>query len=203
MGGERGLHKLLDMRTALGILDGEARRGAIAGYGLLSAAQFGVEISTGKLKQGIGGIFLGKGANHGERLFILLVIGVEIQGQVKASSVLGEDAAGNVVLELANAYLLIPARDAHEEAEKLCDSTQCVDVIIVESQSKLGVDELGVQLKSAEKMSATVDTCSSGGAIFAAKSVQAGCESVRQPGVKLHFGSFVLLDVRLRDGRSS
>jgi len=202
LGGKGGLHKLLDMQLALGILDGEPRRGTIASYGLFSAAKFGVEISAGKLKQGVGGIFLDKRANHAERFFVLLVVGVKIQGQVKAGSLLGKDAVGNVVLELANAYLLIPAGDAHEEAENLGDGAESVDVIIVESETKLGVDQFRVQLKSAEKMGATVDTRACGGAIFAAKAVKTCRESVGQASIELHFSGFVLLKMRLRDGRS-
>ena len=63
----------------------------------------------------------------------MLIVAVQVQRQIKPSRGGRKHACGNIVFQQPDALLLVAARDAHEEAKKLGDRAESVDVIIVEA----------------------------------------------------------------------
>src|SRR5271167_342200 len=187
------------MRTALGVPEGESGGGAIAGQGLRFAGEFCIYITLRELKERVGGIFLDERGDDGEGAFILLIVTVEVEGQIEARRGGREESFGHVLFQLADAFLLVATGNAHEEAQDFGDGAEGIGIIIVEAESKVGVGKIWVELNGAEKMLASVDSRAGGGAILAAKTVKAGGHGVAHARVKLHFGGFVVF--KLREGQ--
>jgi hypothetical protein len=55
-------------------LDRESAGGSITGKGQLFAAEFGVQIAAGQLKERVSGIFFREGSHHGQGFFILKIV---------------------------------------------------------------------------------------------------------------------------------
>jgi hypothetical protein len=201
LSGQGSARQVLDMSAAFVILDWSRGGGTVAGQGLRFAAEFRVEISPGELKQRVGGIFVDERADNGERSFVLLVVAVEVQGKIKAGRGGSQDTFGHIVFELADAFLLAAARNAHEKAQELGDGAEGIDVIVVEAEAKFGVDKRGVELNGAEKMFASVDAGAGSGTILAAKAVEPGDEGVGHACIELHLGGLAGFELRECDGR--
>src|SRR5579864_4966934 len=112
-----GANQQLDACLALRIRNGNSSGGAITLQSLIFPAELGVKVSARQLKKRVGRIFLRQRSNNVERTRILLVVAMQIHGEVKAGHVGSESAVGNRVLEQANAFLFRTTGNAHEESK--------------------------------------------------------------------------------------
>jgi hypothetical protein len=89
---------------------------------LLLAAELGVKIAADKLKEWIGRIFFHERARYLEGALVLVIVVVEVDGQIEARLLRSEKPRGNSVLQLTNAFLLAATGNAHEKSKNACGS---------------------------------------------------------------------------------
>src|SRR6266852_7181368 len=97
---------------------------------------------------------------------------MEIQREIEARDVCGEDALGDGLFQQAYSFLLRPAGDAHEKAQDPGDATERVYVIVVKTEAQVGVGEIGVQSLGAQEVFASAHSGAGRVAIFGAQSVK-------------------------------
>ena len=71
------------MGLALRVLDRQGACGAITDQGELLSAEFGVEVAARELEERICWILFDERADDGEGFFILLIVTMEIQREIK------------------------------------------------------------------------------------------------------------------------
>src|SRR6266481_9847275 len=103
---DRCTHELPDTGLTLRILDWRGACGAIASQSLQLSAKLGIEVAARQLKERIGRVLFNERAEDGERLFILLIVTMEIQREIEARDVGCENALCHGVFEQAYSFLL-------------------------------------------------------------------------------------------------
>src|SRR6267378_4576391 len=114
---DRHAHQVTDARLALCIGHCQGPCRAITGQRLFLPAKFCIEVATGQLEKRVCRIFFRQRTNHAQRLFILLIVTMEIQREVKASEIGSENTIGDGLLEKPHALWLGASRDTHEESQ--------------------------------------------------------------------------------------
>src|SRR5437016_2230538 len=84
---DRYARQFMNMLLTLRILDRQGACGPITSQSLLLSAKFGIEVATRQLKQRVCRVFFSKRAENAERFFILLIVTVQVQSQIKAREV--------------------------------------------------------------------------------------------------------------------
>jgi len=90
----------------LRILDRRGACGAIASQSLLLSAKLGIEVAARQLKERIGRVLFNERAEDSKRLFILLIVTMEIQCEIEACEVGCENALCHGMFEQAHSFLL-------------------------------------------------------------------------------------------------
>src|SRR6266849_3037638 len=79
---------------------------------------------------------------------------MQIQREIKTRDAGTKNALRDGVLELAHSFLFRPSWDAHEKTKDTSDGTEGVHIIVVKTQTKIRVSEIGVQSFCAQEMRA-------------------------------------------------
>src|SRR5690348_3372510 len=166
--GDGGADQLLDAPLTPRIVDRQCGGSSIADQGLLFAAKLGIEIAAGQLKKRVRRIFFHQGADDIQGALVLLIVAMQIHGQIKARHIGSENAIGDSVFEQANSLLLRTAGNAHKETHDFCQGAESIHVIVVQAEAKIGVGQAGVESLGAKKMFARAHAEASCIAIFAA-----------------------------------
>ena len=96
----------MNMILALCILDRPRACGAITSQSLLLSAKFGIEVAARQLKQRVCRVFFSERAENAERLFILLIVTMQVQGEIKSGDIGSENTLCHGVFEQAYSVLL-------------------------------------------------------------------------------------------------
>ena len=119
--GAEGLQGEMDqglyVGVGIGIGDVLGCCGAVGGDGLVFAAELGVEVTADEMEDGVSRIFFLEGRGDFEGFLVFLVVVVEADREVEARFDRRERAFGHGAMELADAFELVAAGNAHEEAE--------------------------------------------------------------------------------------
>src|SRR6266446_3810372 len=107
----------MNMALTLRILDWQSVCGVITGQSLLLPAKFGIQVAARQLKQRVCRVFLGERGENAERFFVLLLVTVQVQREIKARDVGSENALHYGMFEQAHALLLRAARDTHKKTQ--------------------------------------------------------------------------------------
>jgi hypothetical protein len=196
-GREGGVNQIVDVGVALRIADLERARGAIALGGQLLASQLRVKVAADELKDRIGRVFFRQGTGNLQGLLVLLIVVVEIDGQVETRLGRSEDPFGNGALQLPSAFLFASAGDAHEEPKHAGKPGERVGIVVVKTQTGVSVGEIGIQCDGPEQTFACADAGAGGVAGLSPQTVDARHERVAHAGVELHLGSVVTCNPRL------
>ncbi len=196
-GGQGGFDEIAEVSFALRIADTQCGSVAIALFRQFTPPELGVEVAADQLEEWIGRVLVRQGRGDLESLFILLIVVVKVDGQVEAGFGRCERAFRYGALELANAFLLAAAGDAHEEAEDAGGRGEGVGVIVVEAEAHVGVGEIGVESDGAQETFAGADTGAGGVAVFTAQGIDACDERVAHACIELHLGGVLLRDLGL------
>src|SRR5258705_421359 len=121
------------MLVTFRIAERRRARGTIALASFFLAAQLGKKIAARQLKQRIRWIFLGQRADYFQRAIVLLIVVVKVDGQIKPRFRWNQYTFFDSVLELADAFLLVPARNTHEKSQDACSRRERIDVIVVKT----------------------------------------------------------------------
>jgi len=103
---QRRAHQSLDMGLTLGVLDRQGARGSITGQSLRLAAQLGIEVAARQLEERVRRILFHERAYDAERLFVLLIVAMQVQGEIKARDLGGDNALRHGVFEQTHSVLL-------------------------------------------------------------------------------------------------
>src|SRR6266436_3246718 len=197
---DRQADQFTDADLALCIGHYQGSCSAVTGQRLFLPAQFCVKIAAGQLEERIRRIFFRQRTDHTQGSFILQVVAMQIQGEVKASHIGRQNSIRYGVLEQAHALLLGASRDSHEEAQDSGHGAECVHVIVVEAEAHVSIGEAGIQSFGADKMIAGAYSSTGGVAILAAKSIEPRRRGVGHSRVELHFRGFMLFALRVGQG---
>ena len=201
-GREGGVNEIVDVGVALRIADLERARGAIALGGQLLTSQLRVKVAADELEDRIGRVFFRQRTGNLQGLLVLLIVVVEIDGQVETRLGRSEDAFGNGALQLLNAFLFASAGDAHEEPKHAGEPGERVGIVVVKTETGVSVGEIGVQSDGPKQTFARADASARGVARFRPQTVKACQQRVSHAGIELHLGSIVKCDSRLGERRS-
>jgi hypothetical protein len=190
--GQGGFDEILEVSFALRIADTECGRVAIGLFRQFTPPKLGVEVAADQLEERIGRVLFRERPDDLQSFFVLLIVVVKVDGQVEASFGWSERAFRYGALQLANAFLLAAAGDAHEEAEDAGGRGESVGVIVVEAEPHVGVGEVRIESGCAQQTFARADTGACGVAVFSAQGIDARDERVAHSGVELHLGGVVL-----------
>ena len=156
---------MLDARLTLEVAHLQRSGSAITEQCWLFAAELGVEIAARQLKERVGGIFLRQRADDGQGVLILLVVTIQIHGEIKASHTGSENAIGDGMLEQAESLLFRTAGNAHEKSQDSCHGAERVDIVVIKAEAKIGIREAGVESLGAKEVFASADTEAGGVAL--------------------------------------
>lgn len=188
-------NQLLDVRLAFRIGYRQGAGGAIAEQGLGFSPKLGIEIAARQLKKWIRGIFVAKRTDDRKRPLVLLIVTMQVHGEIKAGHARGENALRYGMFEQPDALLLRAAGNTHEEAQDSCDAAEGVHIVVVKAESEVGVSQAGIKNLGAKKVFPSTNAKTGGIAIFPAQAVKACRRGVCHARVELHFRGFALLKV--------
>ena len=159
--------------------------------GRVLAVQSGVHVAKQKLEDGIVGIVSDERLEQLGGVRVTLVEVAKIAGEIVARFDGGQLRGGRGRFKLADAFLLVTSRNAHEEAEDLGKGGERVSEIVVQADAGERIAHLGVEREGTQEMFASFEARAGDGEMIATKAVQARLEAVAHAREQVHGGGFL------------